>query len=174
MAILPILQFPDERLRTKAKEVKEFTPELQTFIDDMIETMYAEEGIGLAASQVDNHIRLVVIDVSEKQDKPMVFINPIITAKKGETGIEEGCLSVYDYRALVPRAEFVTVSALDREGKPFEIQADGLLAICLQHELDHLDGKLFVDYLSPLKRDRLKQKLAKIARLESRLEEKGS
>lgn len=172
MAILPILQFPDERLRARAKKVEEITPELQIFIDDMIETMYAEEGIGLAASQVDKHIRLVVIDISENRDEPMVLINPEIIEQKGETGIEEGCLSVYDYRALVPRAEWVKVKAQDRNGKEFTLEADGLLAICIQHELDHLIGKLFVDYLSPLKRDRLKQKLAKLARLESRLKNK--
>lgn len=170
MAILPILQFPDERLRTKAKKIEQITPELQTFIDDMIDTMYDEEGIGLAASQVDNHIRLVVIDTSEERDSPLVLINPEIVEKRGETGIEEGCLSVQEFRALVPRAEWIKVKAQDRNGKAFEIETDGLLAICVQHELDHLEGKLFVDYLSPLKRDRLKQKLLKMARLEKQFE----
>ncbi|SES63012.1 peptide deformylase [Thorsellia anophelis] len=172
MAILSVLQFPDERLRTKAKKVETISADLQTFIDDMLETMYAEEGIGLAASQVDHHIRLVVIDISDERNEPLVLINPEILDKKGETGIEEGCLSVYEYRALVPRAQWVKIRAQDRNGKMFELEADGLLAICIQHELDHLDGKLFVDYLSPLKRDRLKQKLLKLARLESRLEDK--
>lgn len=164
MSLLHVLTFPDDRLRTVAKPVEEFTPELQTHIDDMIETMYAEEGIGLASTQVDVHQQIVVIDLSETRDEPIVLINPEITEKRGEDGIEEGCLSVPGARALVPRAAEVSVKALDRDGKEFTFEADDLLAICVQHELDHLKGKLFVDYLSPLKRKRIKDKLEKIKR----------
>ncbi|MDW6002300.1 peptide deformylase [Vibrio mangrovi] len=164
MSVLQVLTFPDERLRTVAKPVQEVTPEIQKFVDDMIETMYEEDGIGLAATQVDFHQRIVVIDVSETRDQPRVLINPEIIEKRGEDGIEEGCLSVPGARALVPRAAEVTVRALDRDGKEFTFEADDLLAICVQHELDHLQGKLFVDYLSPLKRKRIKDKLEKIKR----------
>ena len=164
MSVLQVLTLPDDRLRTVAKPVKEVTPEIQKFVDDMIETMYDEEGIGLAATQVDFHQRIVVIDISETRDEPMVLINPEIIEKRGEDGIEEGCLSVPGARALVPRAAEVTVKALDREGKEYTFDADDLLAICVQHELDHLEGKLVVDYLSPLKRKRIQDKLAKIKR----------
>ncbi len=164
MSVLNVLTFPDDRLRTVAKPVAEVTPEIQKIVDDMIETMYDEEGIGLAATQVDIHQRIVVIDISDTRDEPMVLINPEITEKRGEDGIEEGCLSVPGARALVPRAAEVTVKALDRDGKEFSFDADDLLAICVQHELDHLEGKLFVDYLSPLKRKRIQDKLAKIKR----------
>lgn len=164
MAILDVLRFPDERLRTVAAPVETFTPELQQIVDDMFETMYAEEGIGLAATQVDIHQRIIVIDVSEDREDQLVLINPEILEQSGSTGIEEGCLSVPGSRALVPRAEWVKVRALDRHGKPFELEADDLLAICIQHEMDHLVGKLFVDYLSPLKRQRIRQKLEKMAR----------
>ena len=164
MSVLQVLTLPDDRLRTVAKPVKEVTPEIQKFVDDMIETMYDEEGIGLAATQVDFHQRIVVIDISETRDEPMVLINPEIIEKRGEDGIEEGCLSVPGARALVPRAAEVTVKALDRDGKEYTFDADDLLAICVQHELDHLEGKLFVDYLSPLKRKRIQDKLAKIKR----------
>ena len=164
MAILDVLRFPDERLRTVAAPVETFTPELQQIVDDMFETMYAEEGIGLAATQVDIHQRIIVIDVSEDREDQLVLINPEILEQSGSTGIEEGCLSVPGNRALVPRAEWVKVRALDRHGKPFELEADDLLAICIQHEMDHLVGKLFVDYLSPLKRQRIRQKLEKMAR----------
>lgn len=164
MAILDVLSFPDERLRTVAAPVETFTPELQQIVDDMFETMYAEEGIGLAATQVDIHQRIIVIDVSENREDPLVLINPEIIEQSGSTGIEEGCLSVPGSRALVPRAEQVKIRALDRNGKPFELEADDLLAICIQHEMDHLVGKLFVDYLSPLKRQRIRQKLEKMAR----------
>ncbi len=164
MSVLQVLTFPDERLRTVAKPVQEVTPEIQKFVDDMIETMYQEDGIGLAATQVDFHQRIVVIDVSETRDQPRVLINPEILEKRGEDGIEEGCLSVPGSRALIPRAAEVTVRALDRDGKEFTFEADDLLAICVQHELDHLQGKLFVDYLSPLKRKRIKEKLEKIKR----------
>ena len=164
MAILDVLRFPDERLRTVAAPVETITPELQQIVDDMFETMYAEEGLGLAATQVDIHQRIIVIDVSEDREDQLVLINPGILEQSGSTGIEEGCLSVPGSRALVPRAEWVKVRALDRHGKPFELEADDLLAICIQHEMDHLVGKLFVDYLSPLKRQRIRQKLEKMAR----------
>ncbi|TOD68358.1 peptide deformylase [Vibrio parahaemolyticus] len=164
MSVLQVLTFPDDRLRTVAKPVDAVTPEIQKIVDDMIETMYDEEGIGLAATQVDIHKRIVVIDISETRDEPMVLINPEILEKRGEDGIEEGCLSVPGARALVPRAAEVTVKALNRDGKEFTFEADDLLAICVQHELDHLQGKLFVDYLSPLKRKRIQDKLAKIKR----------
>ncbi|HAS6350037.1 TPA: peptide deformylase [Vibrio vulnificus] len=164
MSVLQVLTFPDDRLRTVAKPVEKVTPEIQKIVDDMIETMYDEEGIGLAATQVDIHQRIVVIDVSESRNEPMVLINPEIIEKRGEDGIEEGCLSVPGARALVPRAAEVTVKALDRDGHEFTLEADDLLAICIQHELDHLQGKLFVDYLSPLKRKRIQDKLAKIKR----------
>ncbi|RXJ72159.1 peptide deformylase [Veronia nyctiphanis] len=164
MSVLQVLTFPDERLRTVAKPVESVTPEIQKIVDDMLETMYEENGIGLAATQVDIHQRIVVIDVSETRDEPMVLINPEIIEKRGEDGIEEGCLSVPGSQALVPRAAEVTVKALDRDGNKYQFDADDLLAICVQHELDHLMGKLFVDYLSPLKRQRIKQKLEKIKR----------
>lgn len=164
MSVLQVLTFPDHCLRTVAKPVEAVTPEIQKIVDDMIETMYDEEGIGLAATQVDIHKRIVVIDISETRDEPMVLINPEILEKRGEDGIEEGCLSVPGARALVPRAAEVTVKALDCDGKEFTFEADDLLAICVQHELDHLQGKLFVDYLSPLKRKRIQDKLAKIKR----------
>ncbi|WP_411705521.1 peptide deformylase [Edaphovirga cremea] len=170
MSVLQILHFPDERLRTVAKPVKEVTPEIQRIVDDMFETMYAEEGIGLAATQVDIHQQIIVIDVSEERDQRLVLINPELLEKSGETGIEEGCLSIPDQRALIPRAEKVKVRALDREGKSFELEADDLLAICIQHEMDHLVGKLFVDYLSPLKRQRIRQKLEKMAKLNTRID----
>lgn len=165
MAILDVLRFPDERLRTVAKPIAEVNAEVKQLIADMFETMRDEQGIGLAATQVDRHVRLVVMDVSEEQNEPRVFINPEIIAKEGSTISEEGCLSVPGNYAKVDRAEKVTVKALDGEGEPFELEADGLLAICIQHELDHLDGKLFVDYLSPLKRQRIRKKLEKEARL---------
>ncbi|MCO6536460.1 MULTISPECIES: peptide deformylase [Gilliamella] len=168
MAILPVLRFPDERLRKVAKPVTKFTPELQTIIDNMIETMYDENGIGLAATQVDVHEQIIVIDVSEDKSQVYVIINPEVISQEGETGIEEGCLSVPDCRGFVPRAEKIKIKALDRHGNPYEIDADELLAICIQHEMDHLKGKLFVDYLSPLKRQRIEQKMKKLAREEQR------
>ncbi|WP_413113654.1 peptide deformylase [Thaumasiovibrio sp. DFM-14] len=164
MSVLQVLTFPDERLRTVAQPVEAVTKEIQQIVDDMLETMYEEEGIGLAATQVDIHQRIVVIDLSEERDQPMVLINPEIIEKRGEDGIEEGCLSVPGARGLVPRAAEVTIKALNREGNAFQLDADDLLAICIQHELDHLDGKLFVDYLSPLKRQRIKQKMEKLKR----------
>ncbi|NPE53220.1 peptide deformylase [Dickeya dadantii] len=164
MSVLQVLHFPDERLRIKAQPVKEVNAEIQRIVDDMFDTMYEEEGIGLAATQVDIHQRIIVIDVSEERDQRLVLINPELLEKSGDTGIEEGCLSIPETRALVPRAERVSVRALDREGNPFELEAEGLLAICIQHEMDHLVGKLFIDYLSPLKRQRIRQKLEKLAR----------
>ena len=169
MALLPILEFPDPRLRTRAREVTpdDFTPAFQTLIDDMFETMYAAPGIGLAASQVDVHLRFMVIDVSEDHAHPYVFINPRIVAHEGVQVCQEGCLSVPGITADVNRHDRIRVTALDREGKPFELDADGLFAVCIQHEMDHLDGKLFVDYLSPLKRDMVKRKLAKQRRTDA-------
>ncbi|WP_241618803.1 peptide deformylase [Rosenbergiella epipactidis] len=164
MSVLQVLHYPDERLRKVAKPVAQVTSDIKQIVDDMFETMYAEEGIGLAATQVDIHQRIIVIDVSEERNERLVLINPEILSKCGETGIEEGCLSIPEQRALVPRAEKVSVQALNREGEQFELDADGLLAICIQHEIDHLEGKLFIDYLSPLKRQRIRQKLEKLAR----------
>lgn len=168
MPVLQVLHYPDERLRKIAAPVKEVNGEIQRIVDDMFDTMYAEEGIGLAATQVDVHLQIIVIDVSESRDQRLVLINPELLEQSGETGIEEGCLSIPEQRALVPRAEKVKIRALDRDGKPFELEADDLLAICIQHEMDHLVGKLFVDYLSPLKRQRIRQKLEKMAKLNAR------
>ena len=169
MAILDVLQFPDERLRTVAKPVDTIDSTIKTLVSDMLDTMKDENGIGLAATQVDVHKRVVVIDVSEKQDTPQVFINAEITHMDGLTVSEEGCLSVPNNYAKVERAENVTVKALNEHGDEFTLEADGLLAICIQHELDHLKGKLFVDYLSPLKRQRIRTKLEKEARLAAKL-----
>ena len=169
MAILDVLQFPDERLRTVAKPVDTIDSTIKTLVSDMLDTMKDENGIGLAATQVDVHKRVVVIDVSEKQDTPQVFINAEITHMDGLTVSEEGCLSVPNNYAKVERAENVSVKALNEHGDEFTLEADGLLAICIQHELDHLKGKLFVDYLSPLKRQRIRTKLEKEARLAARL-----
>ena len=168
MAILEVLRFPDEKLRTVAKKIEKVDKSITSLIEDMFETMRDENGIGLAATQIDVHKRLVVMDVSENQDTPLVFINPEITHKEGKTISEEGCLSVPNNYAQVERAEKISVSALDKKGEEFTLEADGLLAICIQHELDHLNGKLFVDYLSPLKRQRIKTKLEKEARLATR------
>ena len=168
MSVLQILHFPDERLRITAKPVKEVNAEIQQIVDDMFETMYAEEGIGLAATQVNIHQRIIVIDVTDDKSQQLVLINPELLEKSGETGIEEGCLSIPDQRGLVPRAANVKIRALDRNGNSFELEADELLAICIQHEMDHLVGKLFVDYLSPLKRQRIRQKMEKLAKLNAR------
>ncbi|OQS41958.1 peptide deformylase [Chromobacterium haemolyticum] len=161
MALLNILHYPDERLHTVAKPVEVFDEALQTQIDNMFETMYEAKGIGLAATQVDFHHRLVVMDISEERNERRVFINPEILSKDGETVYEEGCLSVPGIYDKVTRAERVKVRALGRDGKPFELEADGLLAICIQHEIDHLDGKVFVEYLSQMKQTRIKTKLKK-------------
>ncbi len=165
MAILDVLSFPDERLRTVAKPVEEVNDEIKQLVSDMFETMKDENGIGLAATQVNRHVQVVVMDVSEDQNEPRVFINPEIIRKDGSTISEEGCLSVPGNYAKVERAEAITVKALDQNGESFELDAEGLLAICIQHELDHLKGKLFIDYLSPLKRQRIHKKLEKEARL---------
>lgn len=164
MAILEVLRFPDERLRTIAKPVAEIDDSTRKIVKDMFETMAEENGIGLAATQANIHQQIVVIDVSEDRSDPLVFINPKITEQSGSTCSEEGCLSVPHSYAKVDRAEAVTVEAFDEEGKQFAIEATGLLAICIQHELDHLKGKLFIDYLSPLKQQRIRKKLEKEAR----------
>jgi peptide deformylase len=168
MAIREVLKFPDERLRTVAQPVATVDEGIRNLVKDMFDTMREEKGIGLAATQVNVHKRVVVMDVSEEQNTPYVFINPEILDKQGSHINEEGCLSVPEFHAKVDRAEHIKVSALNEQGEPFELEAEGLLAICIQHELDHLQGKLFVDYLSPLKRQRLKTKLEKEARLASR------
>ena len=167
MALLPILEFPDPRLRTKAVDVDPAdlaTPAFQALLDDMFETMYEAPGIGLAASQVDVHKRFMVIDVSEDRSRPMVFANPEIVASEGGQVYQEGCLSVPGIYADVTRADTITVRFLDRQGQPQELTTDGLLAVCIQHEMDHLVGKLFVDYLSPLKREMVRKKLLKAKR----------
>ena len=168
MAILEVLRFPDERLRTVARNVVSFDSTVQQIIDDMFETMYAEEGIGLAATQVNIHQRIIVIDTSEDRTGRLVLINPEMLEQRGSTGIEEGCLSVPECRALVPRAEWVKIRATNAQGEQFELETDGLLAICIQHEMDHLVGKLFVDYLSPLKRQRIRQKMLKMDKIDRR------
>ncbi|WP_153915663.1 peptide deformylase [Shewanella sp. TC10] len=168
MPLLKVLRFPDERLRTVAKPVTDFGDELQTQIDNMLETMYEEKGIGLAATQVDFHQQLIVMDLQDDVERPTIFINPEIVAKSGDFTNEEGCLSVPGIYAKVDRSEFVTFKALDRHGEEFTVEADDLFAICIQHEMDHLQGKLFVDYLSKMKRDRIKKKLEKEARLEAK------
>lgn len=164
MALLNILQYPDERLHTIAKPVAEIDERIRTLVHDMAETMYEAHGIGLAATQVNVHERVVVMDISETHNELRVFVNPVITAKEGDTTFEEGCLSVPGIYGTVHRAERVTVEAFDEHGKPFTLEADGLLAVCVQHELDHLLGKVFVEYLSPLKQQRIKTKLRKHAK----------
>jgi peptide deformylase len=166
MARLPIIEFPDPRLRTVARPVKEVDTRIRQLVEDMFETMYEAPGIGLAATQVDVHEQLLVLDVSEDKSAPMVFINPRILSSEGSQVYQEGCLSVPGIYADVKRANSVVVSALDRDGKEFELAAEGLLAVCIQHEMDHLAGKVFVDYLSPLKRELVRKKLAKQRRLE--------
>lgn len=161
MARLPILEFPDPRLRTRAQPVEHVDDELRKLIDDMLETMYAAPGIGLAATQVNVHKRVLVIDISESRDQPLALINPELIERQGVEETEEGCLSVPGIYDRVTRAERIRVRALDRAGKQIEFDADGLLAVCIQHEIDHLDGKLFVDYLSDLKRTRIRKKLEK-------------
>jgi peptide deformylase len=161
MALLTILEYPDPRLRTKAVPVTQFDATLGQLVDDMLETMYKAPGIGLAASQVNVHKQLIVIDISKDGTDPQVFINPIIVKREGVGVTEEGCLSVPGIFDEVERAERVSVRARDRHGKEFAAELDGLLAVCLQHEMDHLEGKLFVDYLSDLKRERIRKKLDK-------------
>lgn len=168
MAVLEILEFPDPRLRTVAKAVTEVDAALRALVDDMLETMYDASGIGLAATQVNVHKRLLVIDVSEGRDSPQVFINPSVKVLDDVLGsYDEGCLSVPGFYEEIHRPRRVLVEALDRDGKPFEQELDGLAAVCVQHEIDHLDGKLFVDYISPLKRQRIRRKLEKSHRLQA-------
>jgi peptide deformylase len=162
MAKLTILEFPDPRLRTRAVPVAVVDDGIRQLIADMFETMYAAPGVGLAATQVDVHKRVLVVDVSKDQNRPQAFVNPEIVEREGSTEAEEGCLSVPGiFDTLTARSERIVVRALDAQGQPFEIEADGLLAICIQHEMDHLEGKLFVDYLSDLKRTRIRKKLEK-------------
>ena len=161
MAILEILHYPDKRLRTVAKPVEKVDDSIRKLVEDMFETMYAAPGIGLAATQVDVHRRLLVADVSRDGSEPHALINPEIIEKDGVTVTEEGCLSVPGFYDSVERAEHIRVRSLDLDGQPFEFEAEGLLAVCIQHEMDHLDGKLFVDYLSEAKRMRIRKKLVK-------------
>ncbi len=168
MALLNILNYPDPRLHTVAKPVAEVNDEIRQLVKDMAETMYAAPGIGLAATQVDRHIRLIVMDLSKEQNALRVFINPKIIAEEGEQVYQEGCLSVPGVYEEVTRAERVTVEALDEHGKKFRLDAEGLLAVCIQHEMDHLLGKVFVEYLSPLKRNRIKTKMVKHLREKAR------
>ena len=162
MAKLTILEYPDPRLRTRAVPVAAVDDQIRRLIDDMLETMYAAPGVGLAATQVDVHKRVLVADVSQEQDQPLAFVNPEIIEREGKTEAEEGCLSVPGiFDKLNARSARVVVRALDRDGKLFEMEAEGLLAVCIQHEMDHLEGKLFVDYLSELKRTRIRKKLEK-------------
>jgi len=164
MAILEILVYPDERLRTVAKPVKTVDDSVRTLVKNMIETMYDANGIGLAATQVNVHEQVIVMDLSEERDSPLVIINPKIVEQDGEQIYDEGCLSVPEYYAPVKRAESIKITALDEQGEIFELAADGLLAVCIQHEMDHLAGKVFVDYLSRLKQDRVRKKMVKRAR----------
>ena len=168
MAKLTILEFPDPRLRTRAQPVAVVDDDIRRLIDDMLETMYAAPGVGLAATQVDVHKRVLVADVTKEQNHPLAFVNPEIVEREGTVEAEEGCLSVPGiFDTLSTRSERVVVRAVGRDGKPFEMEADGLLAICIQHEMDHLEGKLFVDYLSDLKRTRIRKKLEKERREKS-------
>lgn len=166
MSILTILEFPDPKLRTVAKPVKQVDDRIRKLVDDMLETMYHANGIGLAATQIDVHEQIIVMDVSEERDQPQVFINPEVEILHGEQkrSWEEGCLSVPGFYESVERPENVRARALDRDGNPFELEPDGLMAVCIQHEMDHLNGRLFVDYLSPLKRNRIRRKLEKLHR----------
>jgi peptide deformylase len=162
MALLDILHYPDERLRNKAKPVTAVNDSIRKLVDDMFETMYHAPGIGLAAIQVNVAWRVIVVDVSAEKDQPLCFINPEILSKDGVEQHEEGCLSVPGFYETVERAEHIKVRALNRDGDSFELETGDLLAVCIQHEIDHLDGKLFVDYLSPLKRQRIKKKIEKM------------
>ena len=166
MAILEILEYPDPRLRNKTQTVKVVDDTIRKLISDLFETMYAAPGIGLAANQVNALKRVIVIDVSQQKDQPLCLINPELISSSGTQKCEEGCLSVPGIYADVERASEIRVSAMDRNGEPFELDADEMLAVCIQHEMDHLEGKLFVDYLSPLKRQRVRKKLEKQQRAE--------
>ncbi|KPK11141.1 MAG: peptide deformylase [Acidithiobacillales bacterium SG8_45] len=165
MALREILHYPDPRLRTVAKPVEVFDDSIRTLVKDMAETMYAAPGIGLAATQIDVHQRVIVIDITPDKSDLKVLINPQLADLQGETVMEEGCLSVPGVYDNVQRAERIRVKAMDENGKPFEMEADDLLAVCIQHEIDHLDGKVFVDYLSPLKQQRIGKKLQKRQRV---------
>lgn len=164
MARLPILEYPDPRLRIRAEPVTKFDTELKTLVADMFETMYEAPGIGLAATQVDVHKRILVCDVGVESKQPLCLINPEIVRADGKTNAEEGCLSVPEFYDFIDRAATIRVRAFDPDGKQFELEAEGMLAVCIQHEMDHLEGKLFVDYLSELKRERLKKKAVKKAK----------
>lgn len=164
MAILHILHYPDPRLRLKAEPVKQVDDSVCQLIDDMLETMYDAPGVGLAAPQVNVSKRLIVIDISEARDTPVCLINPVILEREGNEIMEEGCLSVPGIYDTVERAAAIRVQSLGRDGKPYEMKADGLLAVCIQHEMDHLEGKLFVDYLTEMKRQRIKKKMEKYRR----------
>ena len=164
MTILNILKYPDQRLYKVAREVKVVNKEIKTLISNMAETMYEAPGIGLAATQVDFHQRIIIIDISEDKNNLLVMINPILLESKGEEFNQEGCLSVPEIFEKVKRAEWIKISAIDINGKKFELEADGLLAVCIQHEMDHLEGKVFVDYLSNLKKNRIKKKLIKMGK----------
>jgi peptide deformylase len=168
MALLNILHFPDPRLRKQAVPVDAVDDNIRTLVDDMLETMYSAPGIGLAATQVNVQKRVIVIDISEEKNQPLILINPNILVKEGNIETEEGCLSVPGFFEPVERAEQIQVTALNRSGESYQKDAEGLLAVCIQHEIDHLDGKLFVDYLSSLKRNRIRKKLSKQERLEAR------
>ena len=168
MAILDILHYPDKRLRIEAKPVEQVDDSIKKLVENMFETMYIAPGIGLAATQVDVHQQVIVIDVSEDKSQPLCLINPEIIAEEGTESCDEGCLSVPDIYETVERCEKVTVKALDQNGDEYTLQADEMLAVCIQHEMDHLKGKLFVDYLSPLKQQRIKKRLLKTRREESR------
>lgn len=168
MAQLPILHYPDPRLRKQAVPVAHVDQGVVRLIDDLLDTMYAAPGIGLAASQVNVHKRVIVVDVSEERDTPYVFVNPVIESAQGRQETDEGCLSVPGFFEPVERAARIRVRALGRDGEPFELDAEGVLAVCIQHECDHLDGKLFVDYLSGLKRQRIKTRLRKQSRSNGR------
>jgi peptide deformylase len=163
--LMTILEFPDARLRTKAAPIKDVTDAIATLADRMLATMYEAPGIGLAATQVNVHQRLLVCDVSEDKSAPLVLINPKIVEGHGSTETQEGCLSVPGFYETVVRPEQILVEAVNRAGEPFQLEADGLLAVCIQHEIDHLDGKLFVDYLSPTKRQMIRKKLLKLQKL---------
>jgi len=168
LSILTVLEFPDKRLRTKAKKVTVFDKKISTLVDDMFETMYDFKGVGLAATQINVHQRVIVIDVSEEKNAPLCLINPEIIETQGTEESEEGCLSVPGFFEMVTRAQKVKIKALDKHGESFELEADELLSVCIQHEIDHLEGKLFVDYISAFKRNRIKAKLDKIHKLEAK------
>ena len=174
MTKLAILEYPDPRLRNKAQPIDKVDDAVRKLIGDLLETMYAARGVGLAASQVDVHRRLIVLDVSETRDQPLVFINPEILSAEGRAPGEEGCLSVPGIYDKLERASRIKVRALDRNGAPFEMEAEGMLAVCIQHEMDHLEGKLFVDYLSELKRQLIRRRLSKERKQRSQGSEHGA